>query len=59
MPFKSEKQKKYLEMHEPKVAKEFAEKEKRMGGHKAYMKKMHAKMTKKQIEDMMHGYKRK
>ena len=63
MPFKSEKQRKYLWMNEPEVAREFAAKEKKMGGHKAYMKmkmpKSHMKMSKKQHEDLMNGYKRK
>ena len=58
MPFKSEKQRRYLYKNEPEVAKEFAEKEKAMGGHKAYMNmpKSHLKMSKKQHEDVMRGY---
>ena len=52
MPFKSEKQKEFLRRRKPKFYKEFAAKEKAMGGHKAYMKKEHE-------EDMIRGYKRK
>jgi len=57
MPFKSEKQRRYLWKNEPEVAREYAAKEKKLGGHKAYMKKM--KMSKSQMEDMHRGYKRK
>lgn len=51
MPFKSEKQRRFLYAKHPKIAREFAAKEKAMGGHKAYMRKSHA-------EDLKRGYKR-
>ena len=54
MPFKSEKQRRYLWMHEPEVAREFAAKEKRAGGHKAYLR-----MSKKQKKDLDRGYRTK
>ena len=52
MPFKSEKQRKYLYKNNPKVAREFAAKEKKMGGHKAYMMKM------KDKRDLKNGYRK-
>ena len=54
MPFKSEKQRRYLQIHEPEVAKEFMDKEKA----KMKMPKSHYKMSKKDHEDLMNGYRK-
>ncbi len=51
MPFKSEKQRRYLWKNEPEVAREFAAKEKQAGGHKAYIR-----MSKKQKRNLSRGY---
>lgn len=65
MPFESEKQRRYLWKNEPEVAREFAAKEKKMGGHKKYMElkskmpKSHLRISKKQHEELMRGYKSK
>ena len=52
MPFKSAKQKEYLRRNEPDVYREFAAKEKKVGGHKAYIR-----MSKKQKRNLERGYK--
>lgn len=53
MPFKSEKQRKFLFKHHPKVAKEFAAKEKKAGGHKAYLR-----ISNKAKENLRRGYRK-
>lgn len=50
MPFKSEKQRRYLYANEPAVAREFAAKEKKM---KSHVRK------KRDKEDLRNGYRRK
>ena len=51
MPFKSDKQRRFLFKNRPEIAKEFAEKEKQAGGHKAYIR-----MSKKQKRNLSRGY---